>query len=49
MKSTYSLDNLGDNQDFINIIKEKEILTMHSKENTLDDIFIKVTGVNKDE
>lgn len=49
VKSTYGLDNLGDNPDFINIIKEKEILTMHSKENTLDDIFIKVTGVNKDE
>lgn len=49
VRSTYGLDNLGDNQDFINIIKEKEILTMHSKENTLDDIFIKVTGVNKDE
>ena len=49
VRSTYSLDNLGNNPDFINIIKEKEILTMHSKENTLDDIFIKVTGVNKDE
>jgi fluoroquinolone transport system ATP-binding protein len=49
VRSTYGLDNLGDNPDFINIIKEKEILTMHSKENTLDDIFIKVTGVNKDE
>lgn len=49
VRSTYDLDNLGNNPDFINIIKEKEILTMHSKENTLDDIFIKVTGVNKDE
>lgn len=49
VRSTYGLDNLGNNPDFINIIKEKEILTMHSKENTLDDIFIKVTEVNKDE
>lgn len=49
VRSTYGLDNLGNNPDFINIIKEKEILTIHSKENTLDDIFIKVTGVNKDE
>lgn len=48
-KSTYSLDNLGNNIDFINIIKEKEIITIHSKENTLDDIFIKVTGVTKNE
>lgn len=49
VKSTFSLDNLGDNKEFINIIKEKEIITIHSKENTLDDIFIKVTGVTKDE
>lgn len=48
-KSTFKLDNLGSNHDFINIIKEKEIITIHSKENTLDDIFIKVTGVTKDE
>lgn len=48
-KSTFSLDNLGNNSDFTNIIKEKEIVTIHSKENTLDDIFIKVTGVTRDE
>ncbi len=49
LKSTFSLDNLGHNVEFTNIIKEKEIVTIHSKENTLDDIFIKVTGVTKDE
>lgn len=49
LKSTYSLDNLSNNNDFMSIIKEKEIITMHSTENTLDDIFIKVTGVTKDE
>lgn len=49
IKSTFSLDNLGDDLEFLNIIKEKEIVTIHSKENTLDDIFIKVTGVSKDE
>lgn len=49
LKSTFSLDNLGNNNEFIHIIKEKEIITIHSKENTLDDIFIKVTGVTKDE
>lgn len=48
-RSTYSLDNLGNNSDFLGILKEKEIITMHSTENTLDDIFIKVTGVTKDE
>lgn len=49
LKSTFGLDNLGDNEDFVSMIKEKEIVTIHSKENTLDDIFIKVTGVTKDE
>ncbi len=49
IKSTFSLDNLGNNDDFTDIIKEREIITIHSKENTLDDIFIKVTGVTRDE
>lgn len=49
MKSSFGLDKLGDNNDFLNIIKNREIVTIHSKENTLDDIFIKVTGVSGDE
>lgn len=49
LKSTFSLDNLGNNDDFTDIIKEREIITIHSKENTLEDIFIKVTGVTRDE
>lgn len=49
VKSTFSLNKLGDNTEFMNIIKNKEIITIHSKENTLDDIFIKVTGVDADE
>jgi len=49
IRSTFSLNNLGDNNEFISIIKNKEIVTIHSKENTLDDIFIKVTGVTGDE
>ncbi len=48
-RATFSLDKLGDNEEFLNIIKNYEIITIHSKENTLDDIFIKVTGVTKDE
>ena len=35
--------------NFINLIKTREILTIHSKEMTLDDIFIEVTGVKKNE
>lgn len=33
----------------MNIIKAKEIVTIYSKEMTLDDIFIKVTGVSIDD
>src|SRR5690606_684728 len=48
-RATFGLDNLGENGEFLNIIKNYEIVTIHSKENTLDDIFIKVTGGIKDE
>lgn len=44
MRQTYSLDGLGENQDFLQLIRTNEIETLHSKEATLDDIFIQVTG-----
>ena len=44
-KQSFDLDSLKDDHGFIDIIKTREILTIHSKEMTLDDIFIKVTGV----
>lgn len=43
-KSTFNLDDLND-ENFLNIVKNKKVLTIHSKENTLDHIFIKVTEV----
>lgn len=49
VKREFSLDSLGENNEFIDIIKSKEIVTIHSKETTLDDIFIKITGVKHDE
>lgn len=48
-KESFELDKLGANQEFLNIIKNEEVITIHSKETTLDDIFIKITGVEKDE
>ncbi len=48
-KKTYSLDTLANDDEFINIIKTKKIITIHSKETTLDDIFIKITGVTHHE
>ncbi len=48
-KTTFNLDNIGDNQDFLKIIKDYDIETMHSGETSLDEIFIKVTGDTIDE
>ncbi len=46
-EASFEMDSLGDNQDFLDIIKNKKIITIHSQEMTLDDIFIEVTGVSE--
>ncbi len=43
-ETSFKLDDLGDNQEFQQVIKNNKILTMHSQEMTLDNIFIKITG-----
>lgn len=48
-KSSFDLDTLGTSDEFTQIVKTREIVTIHSKETTLDDIFIKVTGVGINE
>lgn len=45
---SFDLDSLKTDDDFIEIIKTKEIITIHSREKTLDDIFIEITGVRTD-
>jgi fluoroquinolone transport system ATP-binding protein len=42
----FDLQNLGENVEFMNILKSAEIKTIHSCEATLEDIFIKLTGRN---
>lgn len=44
----FDLDSLSSSERFIDIVKNTKIVTIHSKETTLDDIFIKVTGVRTD-
>ena len=44
----FPLEKIGSNQEFIKIIQEKDVETIHSGETTLEDIFIKVTGVKLD-
>ncbi|MCF7924329.1 MAG: ABC transporter ATP-binding protein [Candidatus Izimaplasma sp.] len=48
IEKEFPLENLGENKEFINLIKTKNIETIHSGETTLEDIFIKVTGVKLD-
>jgi fluoroquinolone transport system ATP-binding protein len=43
--SEFPLDGIGKNKEFLNLLQTKDIETLHSGETTLEDIFIKVTGV----
>ncbi|MFZ5351332.1 MAG: ABC transporter ATP-binding protein [Bacillota bacterium] len=40
----FELKGIGSKEDFIQLLKDKEIETMHTLEATLEDIFIEVTG-----
>ncbi len=40
----FPLDDLGQNQDFLDLLRNKRVETIHSKEATLEDIFVRVTG-----
>lgn len=41
----FPMENIGSNEEFIELLKTKNIETLHSGETTLEEIFIKVTGV----
>lgn len=41
----FSMDGIGQNEEFLELLKTKEIETLHSGETTLEEIFIEVTGV----
>jgi fluoroquinolone transport system ATP-binding protein len=43
-KKQFPLEGLGNNQAFLELSRNKPIKTIHSKEASLDDIFIEVTG-----
>lgn len=38
----FSLDGLGENQGFLELIRERELVSLHSQEPTLDDLFIRI-------
>ena len=41
----FPMDGIGKNEEFLKLLQTKNIETLHSGETTLEDIFIKVTGV----
>ena len=41
----FPMEYIGSNEEFIELLKTKNIETLHSGETTLEEIFIKVTGV----
>lgn len=45
-EATFNLDSISHNTTFVNLIQSNKILTMHSGEATLEDVFIKLTGRN---
>lgn len=42
----FDLKSLGQNEDFLSIIKSQKIVSMHTREASLDDVFVKTTGKN---
>lgn len=44
-QALFPMEGIGENKVFISLLKSKEIETIHSGETTMEDIFIKVTGV----
>ena len=45
LSQIFPLQEIGKNSDFLDLLANKKIETIHSGETTLEDIFIKVTGV----
>lgn len=45
-KREFGLKDLAGNADFLQLLRSKDVQTIHTEEATLDDIFVKVTGRN---
>lgn len=44
-KRSFPMEGIGANAEFLSLLREKEIETLHSGETSMEDIFIRVTGV----
>jgi fluoroquinolone transport system ATP-binding protein len=40
----FPLGGLGDNPDFLDLLRSKAVETIHTLETTLEDVFVQVTG-----
>lgn len=49
MERSFHLDTFGRDEEFLSIVQNKKVITIHSKETSLDDIFIHVTGAETHE
>lgn len=45
-ETAFPMEGIGSNPEFVRVLQEKELRTIHSCEATLEDIFIKLTGRN---
>lgn len=41
---SYPMDNIGKNSDFLKILQNDDVVSMHTQEASLDDVFIKATS-----
>jgi fluoroquinolone transport system ATP-binding protein len=44
--STFPMDGIGGNEAFLALIAKREVVSMHTQEASLDDVFIKATGID---
>jgi len=43
-ETSYALDALGENPEFLSLLQQKALQTIHSQEASLEEVFIKITG-----
>jgi fluoroquinolone transport system ATP-binding protein len=48
VQKEFEMDAIGKNNEFLDIIRNNRLISVHSEEATLDDVFIKVTGKKLD-
>jgi fluoroquinolone transport system ATP-binding protein len=43
-QADYPLDGLGDNAEFHHLLRDSDVQTIHTREATLAEVFIRLTG-----